>query len=120
MRSFGLVPSLAIVSITLVVQAPSQDHPVRGWGTLDIPQTFQWNLDNGTVWKRGESQSPDVFDFWYEAASPTLRYLVPLGGATLAIAGEKAPGYAGCVGSNLSEKKIDFQHLRRRTFVCDH
>src|SRR5258706_15099920 len=102
MRShqFRLASRLIIVSVTLVVQALSQEHTIRRPGTLNIPQTFEWNLDDGTVSARG--QSSESFDLWYETVTPDLRYLVPLRGATLAVTGDKALGYAGCLSSQLS------------------
>lgn len=120
MRSpkFGPAFRGLVVSVALVVQALSQEHTMLRRSTLNIPQTFGWNLDDGTIWGRG--QSSGYFDFWYEAVTPDLRYLVPLRGATLAATGNRALGYAGCRSSSLSSKKIDFRNLRNGTFVCAH
>jgi hypothetical protein len=109
---------LAFLTVVLAVQAVSQDQPIRKTGTLEIPQTFCWNLDDGVI--EGRGQRCDSFDFWYEAVNPNLRYLVPQHGATLAVAGDKSIGYAGCASANLSKTKINFEGLQKGTFVCAH
>jgi hypothetical protein len=113
----GFLCRLLTVSAVLIVQGAPQDHPVRCRSRLDIPQTHCWNLDDGAVSKIGQLCEPP-FDFWYEAVNPTLRYLVPQHGAALAIVGVNAVGYAGCATADLSKKQIDFQQLKKGTFLC--
>jgi hypothetical protein len=115
-----LLFAVAQISV-LVPQGTDQNHAVRFRGRLEIPQTYDWDLDDGVVSQMGEEfKAP--YDFWYEAVltrtSTIHRYLVPGNGALLAVAGDRAIGYTGCRSSALSDKAVALDSLPKGTFLC--
>lgn len=88
-------------------------HPIRYQGTLSVPQTWNADLDQGTL-----AFGRPPADIWFQAVTDTERYLTPVGGAEAAIFGGTAPEKPGCLGLTLSTEWIDMQDLPRGTFVC--
>jgi hypothetical protein len=79
---------------------------------LDIPQTFQWDLDSCQM-----DSSPST-DFWFEVADKQTRYINTKGSAQLAVMGDKSAGYAGCSAAKFTAEPIDVASLKKGTFVC--
>jgi hypothetical protein len=81
-------------------------------GALDIPQTWQADLDEGAV---GSGSAADI---WFEAQTATARYVTPLHGATIAIVGTRSVGRDGCAAAPLSGARIHVNQLPEGTYVC--
>lgn len=117
MRRSVILLSTAISTVLLLHGVTQIIPSVRSRGELDVPQTYRFDLDDGKVARQGQPGS-STDDFWYEAATPTTRYLVPVGGALLVVVGNKSLGYAGCTSTSRSRKKIDLATLRNGDFLC--
>jgi hypothetical protein len=84
-------------------------------GTLDIPQTYIVDLDQGVV---VDNAHQDQGDFWFEAATPIERYVTPWNGTQIALVGTVAPGLSGCQSASYSSNKIAIADLPVGTYVC--
>jgi hypothetical protein len=82
--------------------------PVVAQGTLDVPQTFLVNFDNGTV--GGESGR----DLWFHAVTGTERYYERDGARHLELAGWQPAG--ACAGSSVD--RIDVNAVPAGTWLC--
>jgi len=91
---------------------PKSPNPVlHCHGSLEIPQTFHWSLDDDCqVVSRG--------DFWYEAVNANTRYLTPVGGAMLAVMGNQPAGYDGCFAANFTADRVDLGSLKKGSYLC--
>ncbi len=81
-------------------------------GSLDIPQTFSADLDEGMV------TSGSTSDIWFEAVTATQRYITPRNGAKISNVGTSSVGYAGCVSASLSTSRININDLPVGSYVC--
>lgn len=79
-------------------------------GPLDVPQTYVFDLDTGTVGAGG--------DIWFQAVTATQRYLVPRGGAEMSISGRRNRGLAGCSTARYSAGRISIRDIPVGTYVC--
>jgi tetratricopeptide (TPR) repeat protein len=80
-------------------------------GSLEIPQTWRWSLDE-------DCQVTREGDFWYEAADAHTRYLTPIGGAMLAVMGTQSAGYDGCLAANFSAGQVSLGSLKKGSYLC--
>ena len=109
-----LVTVLAVFpNVFPVAAATYSAGSVYSAGSLSIDQSFPVDLDAGAM----TSNFTDA-DFWYEAVSPTQRYVTPVNGATIAKSGTSPIGASGCAALALSTTKIDVNDLPAGTFVC--
>ena len=109
-----LVTVLAVFTNVFPVAAATYSAgSVYSAGSLSIDQSFLADLDAGAM----TSNFTDA-DFWYEAVSPTQRYVTPVNGATIAKSGTSFIGASGCAALALSTTKIDVNDLPAGTFVC--
>jgi hypothetical protein len=81
-------------------------------GRLDIPQSFEWNLDSCQM------DSAPTGDFWFQSVDRQTRYITPRGAAQLAVMGDKSAGYAGCSAAKFTAERINVEDLKKGTFVC--
>jgi hypothetical protein len=91
--------------------APVEPPVTFSTGPIDLPQTWNANLDNGVVGGGG-------VDIWYEAVTDSEKYLVPKGGAKLALGDGSNRGYAGCVGEDFSTDRVPLEDMPVGTYVC--
>ncbi len=80
-------------------------------GPLNIPQTYQADLDSGTVGGAGG-------DIWYQAVTSVNKFITPINGAKLSVSGPTNRGYAGCSTASYSGNKISVWTLPIGTYVC--
>jgi hypothetical protein len=80
-------PTATLLDTATPTSAPESTPQVRG--SLDIPQTYIVDLDQGVV---VDNAHQDLGDFWFEAATPTERYVTPWNGTQIALVGTVAPG----------------------------
>ncbi len=81
-------------------------------GTLQIPQTWLVDLDEGALVSTAEA------DIWFEAVTATQRYVTPRNGATIAIVGTTSVGRDGCMAASLTPSRIPIGSLPVGTYVC--
>ena len=79
-------------------------------GPLEVPQTYLFDLDTGTVGAGG--------DIWFQAVTATERYLTPRGGAGMSISGRRNRGLAGCSTARYSTGRISIRDIPVGTYVC--
>jgi hypothetical protein len=87
-------------------------------GTLDIPQTYMADLDTGIVPKDAKNPAFADVDLWFNAVSPTERYLEPYNGASLMVVGLSAVGYAECRNLQAAVARVDINSLPSGTYLC--
>jgi hypothetical protein len=83
-------PSLPATGPDGTATATARPEPgsVLGNGIVALPQTFVLDVDEGRLGADG--------DLWFDAVTDAERYLVPVAGATLRLAGAGPSGYGGC------------------------
>ncbi|MCK4298664.1 MAG: SH3 domain-containing protein, partial [Planctomycetes bacterium] len=91
---------------------PTMDTPIYSSGSLDIPQTWTVDLDEGVV---GAGSGADL---WFHAATAVERYVEPQNGATIAVVGTSSVGRGGCADAPLSTARIHVNDLPAGTYVC--
>jgi uncharacterized protein YraI len=80
-------------------------------GAINLPQTFQANLDNGNVGSAGA-------DIWYHAVNPLQKFIEPRNGAKLAKGDGSNRGFAGCSTETFSSAPISIWAIPVGTYVC--
>lgn len=103
----GVDGATRVARVTLTVNAAT----VHSQGTLNIPQTYQANLDTGTVGGGGA-------DIWFQADTATKRFITPQNGAQIAKFGTSAPSINDCAAADLSGNRININNLPQGTYVC--
>ncbi len=73
-----------------------------------MQQTFQFNLENGTV-----GSGPGA-DLWFEAVSQFQLFLTPVNGAQIAVGDKSDRGYDGCSDENFSRRQDAADYTFRR------
>ena len=73
---------------TVTATARPEPGSVLGDGLVALPQMFVLDVDEGRLGADG--------DLWFVAVTSADRYLVPVAGAALRLAGAGPSGYAGC------------------------
>jgi hypothetical protein len=108
----GAVVLLVVIGVVVFLLTRPRPAVVHASGTLSIPQTFQADLDAGTV---GGGGTPDIF---FEALTATLRFLVPQNGAALAIVATGSVDKSVCTAAPLSTANVPIGSLVAGTHVC--
>ena len=80
-------------------------------GRLDIPQTYMFDLDRGAVTQAGA-------DFWFQAETRTLLYLVPRNGARIGVGNRSNRGAAGCAAARMTTERVSLSDLPVGSYVC--
>jgi tetratricopeptide (TPR) repeat protein len=80
-------------------------------GSMEIPQTYEWSLDDDCRVAPGG-------DFWYEDVDADTRYLTPRGGAMLAVMGNQSAGYDGCSTAKFTADKVSLASLKKGSYLC--
>jgi hypothetical protein len=76
-----------------------------------LKQTYTANFDNGNVGGPGA-------DIWFQAATPTKRYLKPRNGAKMAVGDRSNRGFAGCSTETFSAQRVNINFLPVGSYVC--
>lgn len=111
-------PSLvaaAVSSLLFVVAAWGQGEPRQVYRDTVLLSTYKWDIESNQL--RG---TPNC-DFWWQFASPTESYLVPVNGAKAAIVEAETFELVDAVGVRniaLSETKLPQKSLRPGTIVA--
>ena len=94
------------------IKIPPKQKPVTyKTGPLVIPQTYQADLDSGSVRSEGA-------DIWFQAQTAIKRYVTPRNGASLAIAGRRSINLAGCKRLSYRNQSIALSSIPEGTYVC--
>ncbi|MDY6874950.1 MAG: SH3 domain-containing protein [Chloroflexota bacterium] len=91
---------------------PTMDTSIYSSGSLDIPQTWTVDLDEGVVGAGSDA------DLWFHAVTAAERYVEPQNGATIAVVGTSSIGRGGCIVAPLSTARIHVNDLPAGTCVC--
>jgi tetratricopeptide (TPR) repeat protein len=94
-----------------VARAKSPNPVLHCQGSLEVPQTYLWSLDDNCQVAPGA-------DFWYEAVDANTRYIVPLGGAMLAVMGKQSAGYDGCSAADFTTDRVNLGSLNKGSYLC--
>jgi hypothetical protein len=82
-------------------------------GTIDVPQTWTFDLETGLI------GSDEGTDLWFEADTATARYITPFAsGVAIALVTTSADGPAVCAAAPLSTARIDISTLTTGSLVC--
>ena len=102
-------------SIKVTMGLPAPPPPVvpvtYSTSLLDIPQTYEADLDNATVGAPGA-------DLWFEAVTNVERYITPVNGARLALGDGTNRGFAGCSAAAFSPNRVPIGLMTPGTYVC--
>lgn len=80
-------------------------------GRLDIPQTYMFDLDRGAVTQAGA-------DFWFQAETASLLYMVPRNGARIGVGDRSNRGAAGCAGARFTTDRVSLRDIPVGSYVC--
>ena len=86
--------------------------PVHSTGLLPVPQTYNFDLDEGQV-----GSGPGV-DIWFQAVNPVQMYLKPMNGAQLAVGNKQNRGYSGCSVAAFSPNAVPLNTLPVGSYIC--
>jgi hypothetical protein len=103
---FDCTPRLRPVPLPLPRPTP-QTHST---GPLEVPQTYVFDLDAGTVGGSG--------DIWFHAVTNTELYLEPRGGAQMAVGDRSNRGFAGCSSASYSTARVPLGDIPVGSYVC--
>jgi serine/threonine protein kinase len=104
---------LTVVVIPKPPTTPALPPPVtHSTGSLDIPQTWTADLDEGVV---GAGANADI---WFEADTAVDRFVTPKNGAGIAMVGPTSVGRDGCAAAPLASTRIDINNLPEGTYLC--
>jgi hypothetical protein len=91
-------------------QPPFPQAPVYSTGLLEIPQTFEFDLDEGEV-------DGGTSDLWFQAQGSQL-YLNPRNGAQIGVGNKTNRGYIGCANEVYSPNRVSLNTLAPGNYVC--
>lgn len=81
-------------------------------GDTSVPQTYTMDLDTGSLGGGGA-------DIWFRAENSIVRYLEPINGATMAIAGFNPINFDGCNAiGGYSFDTIEMHNLPAGIYIC--
>ncbi|MDD5391760.1 MAG: hypothetical protein PHE17_01940 [Thiothrix sp.] len=80
-------------------------------GSLDVPQTYTFDLDTGRV-------QPAGADLWFQAETADLLYLVPRNGALMAVGNRSNRGFAGCSAARFTPDRASLLDVPVGSYVC--
>ncbi len=80
-------------------------------GRLEVPQTYQFDLDDGRVAPRGA-------DLWFEAETSDRLYLTPQNGARIWVGDRSNRGFEGCIEGSYSAARVPLSALPAGSYVC--
>jgi hypothetical protein len=92
--------------------AKASSPQTHSTGLLNIAQSWAADLDEGKLGGGSEA------DIWFQAETATERYLTPLNGAKVAVAGNSSVGRNGCAATSLAASRIPMSTLAVGTYVC--
>lgn len=81
-------------------------------GTLEVPQTFAFDLDQGRVGSGAQA------DIWFQAATPIRMYLTPRNGAEMAVGDRSNRGLRGCERAAYSADPVALHSVPEGSYVC--
>lgn len=81
-------------------------------GTVDLPQTWQMDLDDGSLGSGGGA------DLWFRAQTATQRYLTPVGGARFALGDGSNRGRNGCREAAFTTASIPVTGALVGRYIC--
>lgn len=81
-------------------------------GTVDLPQTWQMDLDDGSLGSGGGA------DLWFRAQTATQRFLQPVGGAQFAFGDGSNRGRDGCRDAAFSTASIPVTAGLVGRYIC--
>lgn len=106
----GVIPTPLPIPLPTPIPVPTPPVTYKTGG-LDIPSSFQFDLDNGSVGAGGA-------DLWYHAITATNRRLEVRNGAQIARGDGSNRGFAGCSTEAFSSAPVPFAQLAVGTYVC--
>jgi len=80
-------------------------------GALDVPQTYLFDLDRGAVSRTGA-------DFWFQAETAALLYLVPQNGARIGVGDRTNRGAAGCAVARMTTDRVSLRDMPVGSYIC--
>jgi hypothetical protein len=105
---FDCTPRIRVVPLPMPLPMPT---PVtHSTGPLSVPQTYMFDLDEGSVGSSG--------DIWFEAVTASQLYLTPRGGAQIAVDDGSNRGLAGCSTASFSATRVALSSVPVGSYVC--
>jgi hypothetical protein len=105
---FECTPRIRLTPVPIPLPTPA---PVtHSTGPLEVPQTYVFDLDAGSVGGSG--------DIWFHAVTNTELYLEPRGGAQMAVGDRSNRGYAGCSAASYSTTRAPLGSVPVGSYVC--
>jgi hypothetical protein len=105
---FDCRPRIRVTPVPIPLPTPA---PVtHSTGPLEVPQTYVFDLDTGSVGGAG--------DIWFQAVTSSELYLAPRGGAQMAVGDRSNRGYAGCSAASYSTTRAPLSAVPVGSYVC--
>jgi len=108
---FGIAALAIAANSGAAAPAPAPTPVTYSTGPITLKQTYSANFDNGNVGGPGA-------DLWFQAATPTKRFLKPRNGAQMAVGDKSNRGYAGCSVASYSSQKVRLFKVPVGSYVC--
>ena len=87
-------------------------------GTLVIRQSYQADLDSGSIPTDPKSPAYADVDLWFDAITSVERYLEPYNGASMLVMGPAEVGVEQCRGIQAAVARADLLTLPIGTYIC--
>lgn len=93
------------------VSCPSGAPQTFATAKLNVPQTYQFDLDRGAV-------QPNGADLWFQAETANRLYLAPRNGALINVGDRSNRGRNGCSGGQFSSSRVPLSDLPVGSYIC--
>jgi hypothetical protein len=111
-------PTATLTPVPTATLTPTPMPVVIASGTLEIPRTYQVDLDAGAIPTDPKSPAYADVDLWFDAVTPSERYLEPYGGGSMLVMGAGEVGLDTCRGVQASVARVDINALPAGTYLC--
>jgi len=105
------VVTYALLSGGTPAPAPTPIPHTYSTGPINMLQSTTADFDHGRVGVPGS-------DLWFQATSPTHRYLRPINGARMAVGSRSNRGFAGCSHAAFSSHRVRLSRIPVGSYVC--
>jgi len=110
-RSGGFECTPRVIVRPVPIPRPTPNPVTHSTGPLSVPQSYTFDLDNGTVGAVGA-------DIWFHAVTNTELYLEPRSGAQMAVGDRTNRGFAGCSSESFSANRVALGAVPVGSYVC--
>lgn len=108
---FECTPRVRLTPIPVPTPGPAGPPQTHSTRILEVPQTYTFDLDAGTVGAAGA-------DLWFRAETATALFIEPRSGAQIAVGDRSNRGRDGCASAAYSTDRVPLNQIPVGSYVC--